>query len=84
MCNSLTGLRIISLAAVAELADAQDSGSCARKGVEVQVLSAAPVFSRASGFYVSIAKGKNIFTATFTAPVKKASDRKPFPLSPDF
>ena len=30
-------------AAVAELADAQDSGSCARTGVGVQVPSAAPV-----------------------------------------
>ena len=29
------------LAEVAELADAQDSGSCARKGVEVRVLSSA-------------------------------------------
>ncbi len=28
-------------AVVAELADAQDSGSCARQGVEVQVLSTA-------------------------------------------
>ena len=27
---------------VAELADAHDSGSCARNGVEVQVLSSAP------------------------------------------
>ena len=31
-----------SRAVVAELADAQDSGSCARQGVEVQVLSTAP------------------------------------------
>jgi hypothetical protein len=30
------------LADVAELADAHDSGSCARNGVEVQVLSSAP------------------------------------------
>jgi hypothetical protein len=28
---------------VAELADAHDSGSCARNGVEVQVLSSAPI-----------------------------------------
>ena len=30
---------------VAELADALDSGSSSRKGVEVQVLSSAPTFS---------------------------------------
>jgi hypothetical protein len=30
---------------VAELADAHDSGSCARNGVEVQVLSSAPIYS---------------------------------------
>jgi hypothetical protein len=30
---------------VAELADAHDSGSCARNGVEVQVLSSAPTKS---------------------------------------
>jgi hypothetical protein len=35
-------------AAVAELADALDSGSSARKGMEVQVLSAAPTLSRIS------------------------------------
>ncbi len=33
-------------AVVAELADALDSGSSARKGMEVQVLSTAPVFAR--------------------------------------
>ena len=33
----------IIYAEVAELVDAHDSGSCARKGVEVQVLSSAPV-----------------------------------------
>ena len=34
-----------SLARVAELADAQASGACARKGVRVQVPPRAPVFS---------------------------------------
>ena len=31
-----------------ELADRHDSGSCVRKGVEVQVLSGAPDFAKAS------------------------------------
>jgi hypothetical protein len=35
-------IMLVIYAAVAELADAQDSGSCARTGVKVQVLSAAP------------------------------------------
>ena len=38
----------IIYAEVAELVDAHDSGSCARKGVEVQVLSSAPSISKVS------------------------------------
>ncbi len=37
-----SGCSITTYADVAELADAHDSGSCTRKGVEVQVLSSAP------------------------------------------
>ncbi len=37
-------------AVVAELADAQDSGSCGRKPVEVQVLSTAPFSSSICGY----------------------------------
>ncbi len=36
-------------AEVAELVDAHDSGSCARKGVEVRVFSSAPVIPRFFG-----------------------------------
>jgi hypothetical protein len=38
----------IIYAEVAELVDAHDSGSCARKGVEVRVFSSAPVIPEAS------------------------------------
>ena len=37
--------RLKMYAEVAELVDAHDSGSCARKGVEVRVFSSAPFFS---------------------------------------
>lgn len=36
-------------AEVAELADAQDLGSCGRKAVKVQLLSSAPLFIRSDG-----------------------------------
>ena len=45
--------RVKRYAEVAELVDAHDSGSCARKGVEVRVFSSAPVLtSITNGFTV--------------------------------
>ena len=40
---SISSYNNVCYAVVAELADALDSGSSARKGMEVQVLSTAPV-----------------------------------------
>lgn len=51
-------------AAVAELADAQDSGSCARTGVKVQVLSAAPVKTRLPGIWKSFCFALNLILVT--------------------
>ena len=48
---SILSYNDLCYAVVAELADALDSGSSARKGMEVQVLSAAPVTARLSAFY---------------------------------
>ena len=42
----MQGFNLLEYAEVAELVDAHDSGSCARKGVEVRVFSSAPVLTR--------------------------------------
>ena len=43
--ESSAHLRLFARAEVAELADAQASGACGRKVVEVQILSSAPAFA---------------------------------------
>ncbi len=48
--SSILSYNYICHAVVAELADALDSGSSARKGMEVQVLSTAPI-KRFRAFY---------------------------------
>ena len=52
------------IAKVAELADAQDSGSCTRKGVEVRVLSFAPAVTRGSGKFGGGTEHRLRFTLT--------------------
>tara|TARA_B100000686_G_scaffold122212_1_gene129441 strand:+ start:798 stop:938 length:141 start_codon:yes stop_codon:yes gene_type:complete len=41
----MRGFNWLEYAEVAELVDAHDSGSCASNGVEVRVLSSAPIIS---------------------------------------
>jgi hypothetical protein len=63
-------MRLTFNARVAKLADARGSGPRARKGVQVQVLSRAPVFERRRPFNFTILTLGPLFFTTFKVFVK--------------
>src|SRR6266481_9389862 len=64
-------------AGVAELADAQDLGSCGLKTVEVQILSPAPMpaVSAFSKLHFSLLNCTGKYRITFVAACKNAKER---------
>src|ERR1700720_3839512 len=63
-------------AGVAELADAQDLGSCGRKVVEVQVLSPAPCFTESQQRWISASLAYRTFQPTASTTFKAGLARE--------